>query len=174
MLTRRELALLACSVHLMSGIVLSSAGVIAAASPAKTRPIDLVKAGIENIFYSGEDDYRIEIALLNRSPQAISVRECDLQFHVQTGYGWTRLHEAATDASRNGGDIYLPALGKKRIVTVVKIPLTIPGLFRTYEGDISFQFRYRLRFADTAGAKQDEPLYWITPRTGKWVEREGM
>jgi hypothetical protein len=158
----------------MSAIVLSSAEVMAATSLAKTKLIDSVSGEIENISYSGKDDYRIEIALLNKSPQAISLKEYDIQFHVQTGSGWTRLNETATDTSKNGNDIYLPALGKKRIVTVVSIPLTIPGLFRTYEGDISFQFRYRLTFANMVGAKQDEPLYWITPMTDKWIEREGM
>jgi hypothetical protein len=175
LLRRRESTVLTCCVHFfVSGIVLSSADGMAATSLAKTTLIDSVKMEIENISYSGKDDYTIEMALLNKSPQAISLKGYDIQFHVQTGSGWARLNETATDTSRNGNDICLPALGKKRIVAVVRIPLTIAGLFRTYEGDISFQFRYRLKFADMAGTKQDEPLYWITPMTDKWVEREGM
>ncbi len=174
-LKRRESVALACCVYFfMSGIVFSSADVMAATSLAKTKLIDSVTIEIENISYSGKDDYRIEMALLNKSSQAISLKEYDIQFHAQTGSGWTRLNETATDTSRNGNDICLPALGKKRIVAVVRIPLTMPGLFRTYEGDISFQFRYRLKFADMVGTKQDEPLYWITPMTDKWIEREGM
>jgi len=75
----------------MSGIVLSSAEGIAATSFESSKLADSVRGEVENIAYSGKDGYRIEIAMLNKSSQAIPLKEYDIQFHVQTETGWTRL-----------------------------------------------------------------------------------
>jgi hypothetical protein len=129
---------------------------------------------IENISHSGKDNYRIQIALTNNHSEVLSLREFDRQFHVQTETGWIRLNEAPTQGSLSEKDLYFPALGKKTIVTAVEIPLNMPGLFRTYEGDISLSFRYRLVLTGDGETREHESLFWITPMTDTWLEREGM
>lgn len=174
-LFRRERSgLFARCVCLMMNGLLASVFFAQGAYPfTKKGPVGHLDAGIENISYSGSDEYRLQVSLTNASSRGIPVKVFEREFFVQTDSGWRRVTE--TGAGREGNlHPFLPAGGKRTSVVVVKIALDEEGLFRTYEGDISFMFRYRVGLADSGGARQGERLYWITPKTGRWLEREGM
>lgn len=136
-----------------------------------------VRVEVEEIRYIGEDDYRIEMSLTNNSEARIILEAADRAFSVQTETGWLPLREKDIEGSFTGkGPI--PAGGMKKTASTVHIPPQAPHLFRTYEGDLSLLLRYELRYGvhgrPSNIKKQSEEYYWISPRTGKWLHREGM
>lgn len=136
--------------------------------------IDSTEVEIEKISYLGNDDYRIEITLKNRSLKTVSIKGFERQFYAQTETGWKRLSNTSTGSPFDVRDDSLPAMGKRKFIAILKIPLNIRGLFRTSEGDVSFMFEYRLQLADNPESGYSETYYWITPMTDKWIHREGM
>jgi hypothetical protein len=132
------------------------------------------EAAIEDISFSGGDEYRIVIVLSNRSSHDITVEEFGREFFVQTGNGWRRLDEGASAASPGFAGTHLAAGKTERITTVVNIPAAAEGIFTTFEGDLSLRFAYRLKSAGNRDAWKNERLYWLRPGTGRWIEREGM
>jgi hypothetical protein len=150
-------------------------GTIAEKATAQSPPAPrYAEAAIEDIAFLGGDEYRIVIVLSNRSSRTMTIEEFAREFSVQTENGWKRLEEETAAASSGAVRIHLPPGKTERITTVVKIPAAAKGLFRTFEGDLSFMFAYRLKPAGSGELWKNERLYWIKPGTGTWSEREGM
>jgi len=172
-LFRQGLTVLACYILILPPGAMAGDGVRTARSIEKKGITDHAEINIENISYAGRDEYRIVIVLMNRSSRDMALKEFGREFFIQTEKGWQRLEEAVTDGQKDR-DVYLPGGKTKKIAAVVKIPLAMDGLFRTFEGDISFMFAYRLKLTGNNETMKNERLYWIKPMTSTWFEREGM
>ena len=170
---RRNFNLLACCVTLCIFAV-HAAYAKNTSSLEKRQAADSVEVEIDKISYRGGDTYTIEMALVNKSPKPVLVKEFKKQFSVQTETGFSLLSETSEVSVAQGRHSDLSVTGKKRIVTSVRIPLDTPGIFTTFEGDISLLLRYQFLFADNPEPKHGEHYYWITPRTERWILREGM
>ncbi len=124
------------------------------------------KAAIETVEYRGHDTYRITVTSSKSGP----VQDFEDSFLVQTDKGWTSPSTAADGGADQTGS-------STRRTVFITIPLNIPYLFRTNEGDISLMHRYTVQCRNRSGGEirdQEEVLYWITPHTSKWILREGM
>ena len=145
-----------------------------ASSFKKLQTIDYIGIEIDGISYSGNDDYRVAISLMNNWVKNILIMDFERRFYVQTDRGWNLL----SDTPVNDSFGIIGSMNKKKIITTVKIPLNIPYLYRTYEGDISLLFRCKLQFIADRGktvfSKSSEEYYWISPNTDRWLHREGM
>jgi len=140
---------------------------------------DHITIWVESISHFGADEYKVEIGIVNSSTKSISVREFERKFYIQTDRGWNMLElDAVVLYDSLNADLSLSAEGKKMIITALKIPMQTADLFRTYEGDVSLMFKYRLQIsAERKGdiiSKSNEEYYWISPGTDKWVHRECM
>lgn len=170
---RKGITVFACHVVTLFSWAIANNGIDAAQPFEKKLPAEYADASIEDISYSGKDEYRIVIVLSNRSSRDISVEDLEREFFVQTEKGWKRLEESIPCESPTGKNIHLPSGKTMKITTVVTLPSATEELFRTYEGDISFMFAYRLKQAGNNETRKNERLYWIRP-IGTWIEREGM
>ncbi|MEK6672750.1 MAG: hypothetical protein AABY42_04640 [Nitrospirota bacterium] len=136
--------------------------------------IDYMGIEVSNISYSGNDEYRIEIIMMNNSKQNIMVTGFEKRFYVQTDTGRDLLSDRITDSL--SGILYSTA--QRKMIVIAKVPLDMPQLYRTYEGDVSLILTYRLRFTADSGkevfTKSGDEYYWISPRTDRWIHREGM
>lgn len=139
--------------------------------------LEHLSVAVEDISYLGNNNYKVEITIYNRSGETIVVKECSETFAVQTEIlgRWQEL--VASGGTRAGGAVLLPRKGV-RVAHIVHIPLDLPSLYRNSEGDINMLFKYRVRFANSSGSRLrsniGESAYWITPKTNTWVLREGM
>lgn len=148
------------------------------ASSSEERMKDDIKVNIEEIHFEGSDKYKAVISLVNDSSRDILAQEMVNKFFAQTDKDWKQLQAWEAEHSSDAGGFRLAAGAKRKIIVEIRIPLTIPDIFRTYEGDVSLMFRYRLRCivypASTAVLKEDESYFWVTPMTQQWIHREGM
>lgn len=148
------------------------------ASSSEERMKDDIKVTLEEIHYEGSNKYKAVISVVNDSSREIMAQEMEKHFFVQTDKGWKQLRAWEAEHSSDAGGFRLASGSKRSIIMSLKIPLNIPDIFRTYEGDVSLLFRYRLRCivhpAGTVFLKEDESYFWITPKTRKWIHREGM
>ncbi len=161
-------------------ILISAAGVLFL-SLLSVRPAYPAEAGcgsrvtIDRITYTGDDTYRVTGSVSFPASADSPVKSFEECFFVQTETGWAPLQVLDRDAAvRPVGNV--PGT-PPNIDLMLRIPLNTPGLFRTYEGDISLMEKIRYECLDRGGAKsgmEEEILYWITPRTSKWILREGM
>lgn len=132
---------------------------------------------IEDISYRGNNQYRVDVVIHNRSGKAIALKEYSLSFFIQTEIlgRWEEL-----SAMRDGDNAItaLPPREARHGSYILSIPLTIPSLYINSEGDINMMFKYRMRVAGGPGAghhsHSGESSYWITPKTNSWILREGM
>ncbi|OGW38027.1 MAG: hypothetical protein A2010_10895 [Nitrospirae bacterium GWD2_57_9] len=136
-----------------------------------------IRVLIDNIQYEGKDAYSLVVSTSNSSSRDLRITIVDEGFFIQTDSGWTQL----TVRQKEQGDraFLLPALKKNERAAQLSIPVTIPQLFRTYEGDLSLMYRYTytMRTAEGTGAalqRADEVYCWIKPGTSDWILREGM
>lgn len=143
-----------------------------AASLESSRSSGHVEAVISDISYEGGESYRIEITIMNRSSKGVIVERLEREISVQTDDGFAALDR--TDGDRASAQFALAATEERRINTGVKIPIGTKGLFRTFEGDVSLMFSYRLQLASERETVRGESYYWLTPMTGRWLLREGM
>ena len=142
-------------------------------------PSHHVKVEVEDISYEGADSYRIEISLHNASDRTYVIKKVESSFYTQLEVlGQWKLLEQTTELDFTGKGGFLPAKGKKQIVSVVRMPLNIPRLYRNFEGDINVMMKYDLDFTVDSGgpviSNAGESSYWIKPLTDKWLLREGM
>jgi hypothetical protein len=136
-----------------------------------------IRVLIENFRYEGKDAYSLLVATSNASSRDIRVTIVEEGFFIQTDRGWAQLKVRQQD--REGGEFFVPALKKSKRTALLSIPLTIPQLFRTYEGDLSLMYKYiyTVRTAEGTGAalqRADEVYCWVRPGTSDWILREGM
>jgi hypothetical protein len=133
---------------------------------------------IENIRYTEIDEYLITLAIVNRSAKAYHINRIDCIFKLQKENGWHALQSGQPAGKRLILPLLVAAGAQSDFKVHVKVPVALPGLFKTYEGDISLMLTYHLRYDnDSAGNEAiiaGESLYWISPGTSKWIHREGM
>jgi hypothetical protein len=136
-----------------------------------------ISVTVENISYQGDNNYRLDMTVFNRSNKTIVLKENNQMFYVQTRIlgQWKEL-----SVSRHGSNestVLLPQKGRQ-VVHILNIPLTIPALYTNSEGDINMMFKYLIRFVPVSEAglrsNSGESSYWITPKTDTWILREGM
>ena len=145
----------------------------------KRLPSDHISIGVEEISRSDTDEYKIEIGITNSSPKTFSIKEFEYYFYLQSNTGWNmmKLDTVVLNDSLNADPSIRP-MSKKMIINIVKIPVRASDIYRTYEGDISLIFKYRLQFTaegkENVFLKFNEEYYWISPGTNKWVHRECM
>ncbi len=133
-----------------------------------------INAAIDSISYKGDDSYLITVTLSVADSENSRSNDFEEHFFVQTDKGWSPLKVSKSDTAFTAGDV--SGTSKKESLKLL-IPLNAPDLFRTYEGDISLMQKIRYECADNRGGesrKEEERLYWITPRTSRWILREGM
>jgi hypothetical protein len=143
-----------------------------------SEPIALhIRVLIDNMRYEGKDAYSLVISTANSSSASIRVKIAEEGFFIQTDRGWKQL--TVGQKGHDSREFLLPARGKNERAAVLSIPLTIPHLFRTYEGDLSLVYRYNytMQTAEGTGAalqRADEVYCWIKPGTSDLILREGM
>jgi len=139
-------------------------------------PIEYLNVEVESISYHGNNNYKVDITVHNRTANTITMKEHSVSFYVQTEIlgRWNRLSSSASGAA---GALLSPHKGL-RMAYILNIPLTIPSLYRNSEGDINMMFKYLIRFVAVSEAglcsNSGESSYWITPKTDTWILREGM
>jgi hypothetical protein len=140
-------------------------------------PPDHLTVEIANITYRNNEEYRVEITLGNRSGGSLDPERFEVSFSAQSEVlgQWIELDCRSADGPGKGT---LPGGNTLIITEIVSIPLSIPHLFRNHEGDVNLRFRYKLisasRGSTDASKYREESAYWLTPRTDRWVLREGM
>ncbi len=137
----------------------------------------LIKVLIDTMQYEGRDQYSLVVSSSNASSADVVVRIVEQGFFIQTDHGWTRLKMNPREGE--SGEFLLPGAGNKKRSASIRIPLAVPDLFKTYEGDLSlmYKYTYSVRTADRTGSlfeKTDEVYCWVKPRTSQWILREGM
>jgi hypothetical protein len=161
-----------CAAAIVLGNI--AAGDCFAADPS----FEYLNVTVEDISYQGNNKYRVDITLLNRSGETIVLKEHSAAFYVQTEIlgRWKEL-SVSPDAS----DEIIALLPRKawQAAYMLNIPLDgIPPLYTNSEGDINMMFRYRMRFVPGSEtglrSSSGESSYWITPKTDAWILREGM
>jgi hypothetical protein len=145
-------------------------------SAGEMSPDNLI-AEITNITYRNHDEYLVEITLGKWSGGILDPERLEISFSAQSEVlgQWIELARRRADGPKKS------IRPEGRIVTIteiVSIPLSSPYLFRNHEGDVNMRFIYKLestgtRFAGDRG-NTGESAYWVTPRTNRWVLREGM
>ncbi len=145
---------------------------------AEERPKADLKVSIKKMQYKGNDTYGLHIIVANISSRAIKLNELEQHLFIQTDMGWEPLNIESGNISSHGNGFLMTAGAIHESLFTIRIPLTMPDIFRTYEGDISLKHTYSMRYVDHHSGKEylkaDEDYYWITPRTLKWIQREGM
>ncbi len=132
---------------------------------------------VEDISYQGNDAYKVSVFIRNRSDKGIVLKENKEDFAVQTEIlgRWQEL--SASDLSPTKSAL-IPPRREIRAVYRIRMPLTMRSLYRNSEGDVNMKHRYRIGFTTGSEAvlrtEDGESSYWITPKTNKWILREGM
>ena len=134
---------------------------------------EFVAIEIEKMAYQGSDTYEMRIALINKSSAPVRIRELSIHFQAQTEKGFAPLASTAAEGP-SGAAWGLGADNRKIISSRVKIPSDLPGIFRTFEGDVSLVMRYRILTGKRHEAREEEAYYWIRPKTDSFILREGM
>jgi hypothetical protein len=145
---------------------------------AEEGPKAYLKVSIKKIQYNGNDTYSLLTMVANVSSREIQIKKMEQHLFIQTDKGWEQLKTENGNIPSHGNGFLLTADATHESTVTIRIPLTMPDIFRTYEGDISLKYTYRVRYVDHRSDKEylkaDEDYYWITPRTLKWIHREGM
>jgi hypothetical protein len=148
------------------------------ASYAEEGPKADLKVSIEKMQYKGNDTYSLLITVANESSREIQIKEMEQHLLIQTDKSWEPLKTENGNSPSHRNGLLLAADAKNESIVIIRIPLTMPDIFRTYEGDVSLKYTYRMRYVDHRSSKEyiktNEDYYWITPRTLKWIQREGM
>lgn len=148
-------------------------GAVGAQAPDAGR----IQVQIGNIQHKGNDAYQIVVSTSNASSADVLVSIIEEGFFIQTDRGWSQLM-MKENASDNGG-FRLPSAGISVRSGTLSIPLSLPELFRTYEGDLSLMYKYTYSVRTVGGTgpaiqRADEVYCWIKPGTSQWILREGM
>lgn len=143
-------------------------------------PSVYMKVEITEITYIGDDNYKIETTLMNNSNKNILIKEIKKQFYAQSEIlgRWISLDIEADSTFFERSNIYIKPDRYQKFVAVVQLPLDIPRLYLNGFGDLNLKLRYQVHFTINDKSmiykQSDESSYWITPRSDKWVLREGM
>jgi hypothetical protein len=122
----------------------------------------------------------VETTVENKLMETVTLKGYEVSFFAQSEVlgRWIELgHHAASGLMRIAG-LAMSGEGKWKTREIIAIPLTLPHLYRNHDGDINVMFRYKLKFTRTASPREHEDegesAYWVTPKTNRWVFREGM
>jgi hypothetical protein len=167
-----------CALRVLALIVLIATVLLPAVVRAEEPGPVHIKVLIDNLHYEGKNAYSIVISAENPSSRNVLVNIIKEGFFIQTDHGWLELTALKGTISGSEEFLLLPN-GKIERVASISIPLTVPDLFRTYEGDLSLMYRYTysVRTGDGTGAvfrMTDEVYCWVKPGTSQWILREGM
>ncbi len=137
-----------------------------------------IKVLIDTMHYAGKDVYSLIVSASNNSAKDVLIRIIEENFFIQTDRGWAQL-KVLNGINRANCEFLLPSGGNNDRPASIYIPLTVPDLFRTYEGDLSlmYKYTYSARTVDGTGAAfqmTDEVYCWVKPGTSQWLLREGM
>ena len=168
----------ACALRVLILIVLIENILLPGVVPAQEPGPGHIQVLVENLQYDGRNAYSIVISASNPSSKNVLVNVIKEGFSIQTDRGWAQL-SVLNGTNRESTEFLLPPAGKNAWTASVSIPLTMPDLFRTYEGDLSLRYKYTYtaRTAEGTGAvfqKADEVYCWVKPGTSQWILREGM
>jgi hypothetical protein len=139
-----------------------------------------LSAGVSNIHYLNDDNYRVEIVLANTSSE-LAVLEgyeafCSAQSEILGRWIDLVCHEEIDSGLNPGLD--LPAQMESKATMIMSIPLSNPHLYRNHEGDVNVRIIYKLKISRCGSGSNyesvEERAYWIAPRTDRWILREGM
>jgi hypothetical protein len=145
-----------------------------------TDSIDPIWVMVEDITYQGDDHYKIDMHIWNRSQLPVIVNDYSGIFHVQqeAAGDWVELGVRHFGGDGVEGDTVIPPREGYKIVYIFEIPLDIPTLFKNNDGDINMEFKYQVRLVPGGQGVlrviDDKRYYWINPQTDKWILREGM
>ncbi len=137
-------------------------------------------AEVSNITYRNNDEYLMEITITNRSGGAMDLDGYEASFDAQSEVlgQWIALDRRMTGGPARSAGLTMPGRRTGKTTEIVTLPLALPHLFRNHEGDVNVRFRWKLKSASAAspgeGNDAGESAYWVTPRTDRWVLREGM
>ena len=151
---------------------------VRASSAAQATPGKLT-AEVSQITYQSHDQYLVEITIKNTFIETVALNGYELNFFAQSeALGqWIELRRTPCGPG-DGVGLVFTAGRKWKTTELVIIPLADPHLFRNHDGDVNLLFRYNLKSTDAAapgeGEDGGESAYWVTPRTDRWVLREGM
>jgi len=133
---------------------------------------------VRDIRYADHDEYLITISASNDSSKELLIKKIDFRFELQKERGWDTIINDTPDCMRLLLPFTLAAGVRSDCVMRFKMPLTIPYIFKTYEGDISLMATYHLEYSERLSGKESrksgDALYWVSPRTSQWIHREGM
>lgn len=137
-----------------------------------------IKVLVDQLRYEGGNAYSIVVSAANPTSKNVQVNVIREGFFIQTDRGWAELTAQKGTISGSEEFLLFPAGKKERSASII-IPLSVPDLFRTYEGDLSlmYQFTYSVRIEDGTDAVfriSDEVYCWVKPGTSQWILREGM
>ena len=132
----------------------------------------LFTATVCDIKYLGDDRYEVKIALENYSENIISIKEINTIFSLQTEVlgKWVGL---AAHPREQAAGITIAGGGQKQIGYIIHVPRDIPDIYMNYRGDINLKFHYEIEPAESGQRLiWGENLFWIVPRTDRWMLRE--
>ena len=154
--------------------VYAGAGIAGEMSPGH------LAAEISSITYRDNDEYLVEITMTGRSGRTADLDGYETSFSAQSEIlgRWIELDHRITAGPGCSAEGTAPDVKILKITAIVTIPLAIPHLYKNHDGDVNMRFRYTLTYAGIASPGDDndagESAYWVTPRTDRWVLREGM
>jgi hypothetical protein len=168
----------ACALRVLILLVLIGTVRLGGAARAQEPGAGHIKVLIENMHYEGKDAYSLLVSTSNSSSKDVLIRIVEENFFIQTDRSWTQL-KVLKGINHESGEFLLPSAGNHDRSASITIHLTVPNLFRTYEGDLSlmYKYTYSVRAVDGTGAafqRTDEVYCWVKPRTSQWILREGM
>ena len=168
----------ACTLLVLVLLVVIGTACLGEAVRAQEPGAGHIRVLIKTMHYEGEDTYTLVVATSNASSKDVLIRIVEENFFIQTDPGWAQL-KVLKGINHESGEFLLPGAGDHDRSASITIHLTMPNLFRTYEGDLSlmYKYTYSMRTADGIGAafqRTDEVYCWVKPGTSQWILREGM
>lgn len=168
----------ACALRVLILLILIGTACLGGAVTAQEPGAGHIKVLIKTMHYEGKDAYSLVVATSNASSKDVLIRIIEENFFIQTDPGWAQL-KVLKGINHESGEFLLPSAGNHDRSASITIHLTMPNLFRTYEGDLSlmYKYTYSVRTVDGTGAafqRTDEVYCWVKPGTSQWILREGM
>lgn len=138
-----------------------------------------LKIEVIDIHYIDNDEYTVVTSLSNISNRTIHIRKFKVSFYTQTEIigKWEELHSHFQNNPFSEGSLSLHPNETQKVNIILRIPLDIPHLYTNFEGEVNIKLRSKTKLRINSGEKLlyiGESHYWITPKTNKWILREGM
>ena len=148
--------------------------------PAEEAAVGHFTAEISRINYQNNDEYLGEITIEHRLIETVILKDYRVSLFAQSeALGqWIELGRPIASVLKGSTGITMSGEGKWKTTEIIAIPLTLPHLYKNHDGDVNVMFRYKLIFTPGDSSEEleneGESVYWVTPKTDRWVLREGM